>query len=397
MTYKHFFFLAPLILQFTETVYSAPAPKLIREIDLNGLIRESSDWRVSKHPVENIVFSPDDSWVAIGVGSHWKEGPIDPNSGLRRMSHLLVVPLKGKAVREGTLQIDVDRTLGVDSLRWSPGSESLAVNGSPSLVYAIPSGELWRPEGLTGEMYGFVGTGQLLALKPPVSSESDPFSRVQALRRAPLVLDTIDVGGRLLDEWTQPPRSLMQAVNSDRHLILATLPQPAGPCPSQDCSKTFVMDYPRKTVVHDWSPGLPGKPYFAEAGRTVCSVDMVGRNSDWAQCFDADSGKKVAEFNGFKGGDPAGVTTHASCIVVTHTRFFRGITEEFDTESNQDRVVWDFRANKVVAQWVPVTQTEEHYYNGLHEVRRWGPFAISPSGRYLAEGSNGLLRIYELP
>jgi hypothetical protein len=388
MIYKHFFWLAPLILHLTETLYSAPAPKLIREIDLNGLIRESGDWRISKHPVENIVFSPDDSRVAIGVGSHWKDGLIDRSIGLRRMSHVLVVSLTGKTVQEGTLQIDVDRSLGAESLLWSPGSDSLAVNGVPSLVYGIPSGELWRPEVMIGKMYGFVDTGQLLALKA---------STFQAGRRVPLVLDTLDMGGRLLGEWTQPLSSVVEALNSDRHLILMRVEQPPGSCPLPYCSKTSVMDHEKKTVVQEWSPGLPGKPYFAEAGRTVCSVDMVGRNSDWAQCFDTDSGKKVAEFHGFKGGDPAGVSTHASRIVLTHTRFFRGITQEYDTDSNKDRVVWDFRANKMVAEWVPVTQTEEFYHNGPHELRRWGPFAISPSGRFLAEGSNGTLRIYELP
>jgi len=43
-----------------------------------------------------------------------------------------------------------------------------------------------------------------------------------------------------------------------------------------------------------------GIRHFREAVKTLCSADSNGRDSHRAQCFDIDSGKKIAEFTGFK-------------------------------------------------------------------------------------------------
>ena len=66
--------------------------------------------------------------------------------------------------------------------------------------------------------------------------------------------------------------------------------------------------------------------------------------------------------------------------------------------SYHDRVVWDFRTDKVIAEWAPITQATETGQGPPEDKRtEFGPSVISPSGRYIAEGSNGILRIYELP
>src|SRR5579863_4489992 len=117
------------VLLVLETLNGAPRPKLIREINLNALIRESGNWRTSNHPVEEVVFSPDEGGIAVQGGSHWKEGSVDRRVGLRRMSHVLVVSLQD-AQQQG-LQIAVERWLGQAALRWSPGSDVLAVGGGP--------------------------------------------------------------------------------------------------------------------------------------------------------------------------------------------------------------------------------------------------------------------------
>jgi hypothetical protein len=159
------------------------------------------------------------------------------------------------------------------------------------------------------------------------------------------------------------------------------------------------MDYDTKSVLQDWRNGGPLEAqYFAEAGKTVCSVGMNGRNAHPAQCFDIDTGKRIAEFRGFAGGAPASVSSHASRVVLSDIRLVRGVTEESDLDTDKNRVVWDYRTNKQVAEWVPATQANEYYSpSGLRTIKRWSPCAISPTGRYLAEGSNGILRIYELP
>jgi hypothetical protein len=164
-------------------------------------------------------------------------------------------------------------------------------------------------------------------------------------------------------------------------------------------TKTFVLDYQTKAIVQPWSEGGPfWDQSFAEGGKSVCAVGGYGRGSLHAQCWDVASGKRIAEFNGFTGGQPAAVSTRGSRVVLTHIRFFRGITEEFDMKSYKNRVVWDFRTGKEVVAWAPQTQVSETgSSHQLENPTEWAPFAISPTGRYLAEGGNGVLRIYSLP
>ena len=158
------------------------------------------------------------------------------------------------------------------------------------------------------------------------------------------------------------------------------------------------MDYPTKSIVQDWPEEGPFlEPHFAEGGRTLCSVGSYGRGARAAQCFDIESGNKIAEFSGFKGGIPGAVSTKGSRIVLTRIRFFPSLDGESDMRSYKDRIVWDFRSDKQVAEWVPRTQSFEAPGWRQDGEQRWGPNAISPAGHYLAEGANGVLRIYELP
>ena len=275
--------------------------------------------------------------------------------------------------------------------------------GGPPLLYTIPSGQVWRygrPFVLGGTLFGFVGADQWLMAKPPPTGffDLDPAGAARQFVQMPIVLETRDLTGQLLDEWTKPQSWTIYAVNPDRHLLVVTAERPHNTCGRQYCASMLAINYQTKKVAQEWPSGPAGKPYFAEAGKTLCSVDIGGRESHVAQCFDIDSGKKIAEFTGFKGGDPADVTTHASRIALSHIDLIQGINEEFDKNLYKDRVIWDFRANKEVAEWVPAMQTSESYFKGgAQKATAWGPFAISPTGRHLAEGSNGILRIYELP
>ena len=161
----------------------------------------------------------------------------------------------------------------------------------------------------------------------------------------------------------------------------------------------LIFDYPGRAIVQDWSLSRPfGQPVFAEAGRTRCGFGTYGRDVPYPTCWDIDSGKKVAEFKDFRGGEPASVSSHGSRLILTHIRNYLGITQELDMHSYKDRVVWDFRSDKRIAEWTPVTQATETGLRPPEDKRtEFGPSVISPSGRYVAEGSNGILRIYELP
>ena len=256
-----------------------------------------------------------------------------------------------------------------------------------------------RPKEPLGPMRGFVGMDQWIMAKPlPMGFfDLDPAGAARKLKQMPVQLETLDLAGRVLDEWSHQRNWVIEATNPERHLVIVNEEIDREP---PENTRTFVIDYQTKKVVRDWprEGGPFGKSYFAESGKTLCSADVNGRDSRWTQCFDIDSGTKIAEYTGFKGGEPADITTHASRIVLSHIDLIRGINEEFDKDLYKDRVIWDFRATKEVAEWVPAMQISESYFNGaVKKVTAWGPFAISATGRYLAEGTNGILRIYEVP
>ena len=105
-------------------VYGAvPRPRLVREIRMDSIIRESEGLDPSTHSVQALVFSPNEEWIAAGVGLHYKPGTTNP---MEFSSHVVVLP-----VRDGgglSLQLEADARVAQGSLVWSPDSSVLVVN-----------------------------------------------------------------------------------------------------------------------------------------------------------------------------------------------------------------------------------------------------------------------------
>jgi hypothetical protein len=302
-----------------------------------------------------------------------------------------VVPLVG----EGLEAVQIDNEGFPGGMLWSPRSDVFVV---ASRMYKVEGGRVQIKQPLIedeGVPTDFIGPGQWIRSKRLPLEVFRAGARTRALQ-------TFDLAGQVIDEWTPPEdwESVVMAASPDRGLTVFIKGIPYDSCGEDGCADTFVVDYATKKVVQQWKwPFGPiGSNHFAEGGKTLCSADTNGRQSRQSQCFDVDSGVKVAEFSDFKGGQPAAAAIHGARLVLSRIDLIRGITSEFDQDSYKYRVVWDFRSNKVVAQWVPVRQINEFWsQSGMVKRTAWGPFAISSSGRYLAEGSNGVVRIYELP
>ncbi len=375
-----------------QLLASAPPPKLLREINLNQIIRERPGLLPSTHSVRDLVFSPDEKWIAIGVGRHRREGKLKPGD-FPYESHLLILPLQGPS--DPAVQVDPGALLFQGSLAWSPNSDAVLVDELAGFkrgiakLYSIGGEQLWERDGPgagplergpVGGIFGFVDPGHLLA-------------RHMADKGKVTAFDALDLQGRVIDTWPVQKQWGVAAISPDCHL-LAVFSDP-------NQSKTLIVDYPSKRVIQSKSNprwlyengGLSegSRVYFAEAGKTVCSVGNAGNHAGNAECWDVASGEKIAEFQRFQGGAPAAASAHASRLVLTQVTPFPS-KRRGEILADGERVVWDFRAGAEVSDWEVRGQSAE-----TNSIIQPAPVAISPSGRSLAEGADGVLRIYELP
>ena len=67
------------------------------------------------------------------------------------------------------------------------------------------------------------------------------------------------------------------------------------------------------------------------------------------------------------------------------------------TPELERRVLWDYRTGQQLADWIPESQKWQYPIGDmkLERSNRFA-FAISPTGRYIAEGGNGVLRLYDI-
>jgi hypothetical protein len=286
---------------------------------------------------------------------------------------------------------------------WSPDSTTVLVEGFANNPLTPPVdaiAKLWdlrgdellrRPApglavGLSvdppvGGIFGFLDSKHLLARRIPAKG-------------MPPTFETLDLQGQVVDTWTVPKHWEVADISPERGLLAILTDQ---------ASKTLVVDHlSRKVILTRDNPGgfqgygnssLYGRwQYFTESGKTLCSVGSVAVGTPDPQfetiteCWDVDSGRKIAQFDGFRGGAPAAASSHGSRLVLTHDIAFPQRRGELLFPGGE-RVVWDFRSGSEIAAW----ETPQISTSPLDHV------AISSSGRYVAETAGTLLRIYELP
>jgi WD40 repeat protein len=372
-----------------RTAPPALPPKLLREINLNQIIHERGGVLPSTHSVRTVIFSPDENWIAVAVGRHRREGKFKPGD-VRYESHLLILPLQESAGHPA--QVDPGILLGEGSLAWSPRSDALVVQGmvnGGAQLYNVRGDQLWKRDHpgkqvlLEPWIVGFIDPGHLLAHHVPARGDPDGF-------------DTLDLDGQVVDTWTASKQWRGASIDSGRHL-LAVFSDYAQ-------SKLLVIDYPSKKVLQinsgstwlyrDGGRSALATAYFAESGKTICTVGSPESHDTQAQCWDVDSGQKIAEYERFLGGAPAAASSHGPRLVLTQSWVLGNNRSGRETFSG-GRVVWDFRSDAEVAAWNPAVQSVEN--GNVRDIAQPAPVAISSTGRYVAEGADGILRIYELP
>jgi hypothetical protein len=160
-----------------------------------------------------------------------------------------------------------------------------------------------------------------------------------------------------------------------------------------------ILDPIARKVIQSWPAAQSGyESRFADNGHVLCvgdgGADLYENRKVPPRCMDVDTGEKIAEARGIVGGAPFAAAEHGSRVVASdHSSTFNLRFREYDTALKR-RVVWDFRKNTEIASWKPEMQT--YSLLGGKPAKEPFVFAISPDGEYVAEGGNGILRLYKI-
>jgi hypothetical protein len=140
---------------------------------------------------------------------------------------------------------------------------------------------------------------------------------------------------------------------------------------------------------------LGGDALLANDGKSVCRTG--GIDGKGMACFDIASGKLLGEAP-VNGGGPMATAAHSSRVVLTDWRYQPYIIMDGGFEILRKRIVWDFETKEEIVTWGSGNQRYLKYYSPREN--DWGkkPFAvaISGDGTLVAEGGDGLIRLYRI-
>lgn len=356
--------------------------QLVWELNLNRYIREPKNLLGSSpHSVLDLSFSPDETRIALDVGLH-----PTPISGRRRYqddhaSHLLIVDISQPQV--GVKQFDpgvfvLGQDAELQNIRWSPKSDFVALAGYPKrVIVRIDNGHVCEIVPPDVGLGGFLDDSRLL---------------VYGTGRKLTSFHIVDTECKLLNTWST--ENEFGHMDTSPHLGLLAARQNV-----MDDRVDFVVIQARtKEIIQRWSGEvMRGQVRFADSGKAICAASRADSTPERSPviCADAKTGTKIAEHPTVNGGGPFSAATQGSVLALSDYKFVRGIIEDMNHVTLKPRVIWNFRTGRELASWKPGWQTSEDPVPrpGLKEPV---PFALSPTGKYVAEGGDGVLRLYKV-
>ncbi len=156
----------------------------------------------------------------------------------------------------------------------------------------------------------------------------------------------------------------------------------------------LIVDPVARTIIRRWPPGSGIGGQFAEGGKALCEVGEV-EDTPRAPltCWDVDSGNRIGAAPHINGGLPMATAAYSSRIVASDYQRIRDPMSAYEYgQLLKRRVVWDFRNSEELVSWRPDLQS----YISPQNVRDPFKFAISPDGQYIAEGGNGIVRLFKI-
>jgi hypothetical protein len=193
------------------------------------------------------------------------------------------------------------------------------------------------------------------------------------------------------ESWEVPEGWLVTDVSTDRRL-LSVVRETASPA---DAERLIVDPIGRK-VIQRWRDNVAGAWEFADRGKAVCQGGSVLQSDRApARCRDVDTGSEIGE-TPRNGIEPIAMAASATRAVVSD---YQRMKIPFDYEYRttfKGRYIWDFGTGKELVSWMPESETYGNAFTPTKRVTELFRFAISSDGQYVAEGGNGIIRLYKI-
>lgn len=367
-------------------VYAGSLRK-VWELNLKDKLIEDKTAHIFLPTVFALRFSPDGKHVAVVIEEYRPQGSEDGKC------HLLIVPAQRSdaPVRQFDIQAGIDDSVGIPAwpnLNWTASGDAI-VAGDEVIQLAdrkscrfSPGSRVAGSRLVIGKEGNFYADAPLIARYLLTDASCQEGTKWEF--SADWTVEDVSLGRRLICVTTPDgqQRDLIAKAEAelkgeDQEILIV---DPFG--------GRIVQRWPTKTIRF-------GDVRFADNGRAICSgrqADNTGKLP--VACWDVDTGIEIAETSAINTGTPIAASVQMTRIVASD---YRRVPIPFSHEVKEvlkRRVVWDFRTGKELASWHPELQS---YDIGMKPVdREWFAFTISPDGQYVAEGGDGVLRVYKI-
>ena len=347
----------------------ANAGKLTRvwEIDLRQAVKAKNG--MAEFPVFALRFSPDGHKLAVIADVYNTDGGRKSRLLVGRVDH---PPTNFKEFEVEFGILDNGR-LGALNFGWAPSGE---------IVYAV--GKVAHlAEGTTCDLPNqsvFVSDDVAMSTRGVPPSGNITGTQIKFY----------DGSCKERGQWDVPESWLVSDVSTDRGMLSVLREISIGR------AEDLIVDPMARKVVQRWNGSRAGGWQFADSGRAMCQGG-AGFNPERTPtlCRNVDTGKEIGETLK-TGAEPIETAAHSLRVVVTdYQRTKIPFSYEYHSEF-KGRYVWDFRTGQELASWHPESQTYPSVFSPAKTITEPYCFTMSPDGQFVAEGGNGIIRLYKI-
>jgi hypothetical protein len=357
----------------------ASSLKKVWDLDLRKVLDTKGANHTRALPVFALRFSPDGRQLAAVVDWY---GPRDSEK-----SHLLVIQVDHQDADARLFEIEagIDDDDGKDSgLAWSPsgqilhaGDKSIRLKDGVSCTLPTPA--------------VFLGNDLVIA------RDRSDFTPPRDWSKLASHFTFFDADCQPQGSWEVPEEWTIVDASTDRGLLSVsrTVQLP-------NTKESLIVDPLSRKVIQRWAGDHAPGGDFADYGNAICGgSDVEAADRAPVTCWEVDTGRRIAEAPTANGGDPIATALHASRIVASDYRRRKILFSYEYREIFKRRVVWDFRSGRELISWHPDFQSWDLQLDinpskPLDHISEPFRFALSPDGRYIAEGGNGMIRLYKI-